>query len=88
MCFGAILLNRICEIVYAYEDVMGGGTACPTESLPPLYHDHKIRITRAVERQASLRLFQTYFANPDNRYWQGSLLARYTLAQKPVSLDG
>jgi len=88
MCFGAILLNGIYEVVYAYEDIMGGGTACPTDTLPPLYRDRTIRIVPHVEREASLNLFQAYFANPDNRYWHGSLLARYTLAQKPASADG
>ncbi len=88
MCFGALLLNGIREIVYAYEDVMGGGTACQTNKLPPLYRDHEIRIVSAVERQASLKLFQAYFANPDNHYWHDSLLARYTFAQKLAPLNG
>ena len=82
MCFGAILLSGIGEIVYAYEDVMGGGTACQTDTLTPLYRDHKIGIIAHVQRQASLKLFQAFFASTDNHYWQDSLLARYTLAQK------
>jgi len=88
MCFGALLLNGIREIVYAYEDVMGGGTACQTNKLTPLYRDHEIRMIGAVKRQASLRLFQTYFTNPDNQYWHASLLARYTLAQKLAPVGG
>jgi tRNA(adenine34) deaminase len=84
MCFGAILLNGIYEIVYAYEDVMGGGTSCPTSALTPLYSAPDIKIVAHVERQASLALFQAYFNNPDNHYWQGSLLAEYTLAQKAL----
>lgn len=82
MCFGAILLNGIYDIVYAYEDVMGGGTSCQTAALTPLYRDPQISIVPHVERRASLKLFQAYFQNPDNRYWQDSLLARYTLEQK------
>ena len=81
MCFGAILLNGIYEIVYAYEDVMGGGTSCPTTALAPLYSEPDVKITAHVERLASLELFQAYFKNPGNHYWQGSLLADYTLAQ-------
>ena len=82
MCFGAILLNGIYDIVYAYEDVMGGGTACPTAKLPALYSKPEIQIVAHIERQASLALFQAYFKNPDNHYWRDSLLAQYTLAQK------
>ncbi len=36
MCFGAILLAGIRKIVYAYEDVMGGGLQCDLQYLPPL----------------------------------------------------
>jgi tRNA(adenine34) deaminase len=82
MCFGAILLHGIREIVYAYEDVMGGGTTCRREALPLLYRRHQIKIVPHVERQASLKLFQAYFSNPANHYWRDSLLARYTLAQQ------
>ena len=36
MCFSAILLSGIGRIVYAYEDVMGGGTGCDRSGLAPL----------------------------------------------------
>lgn len=81
MCLGALLLSGIGEVVYAYEDVMGGGTGCDLAKLSPLYRDQKISIVPDILRQQSLDLFKAFFQNPDNRYWQGSLLARYTLSQ-------
>jgi len=79
MCFGAILLAEIGKIVYAYEDVMGGGLKCDLQTLAPLYRNHPIEITANVLRQESLALFKTFFENLNNGYWQGSLLAEYTL---------
>lgn len=38
MCFGAVLLSGIGTLVYAYEDVMGGGTACDHSGLPQCQH--------------------------------------------------
>jgi tRNA(adenine34) deaminase len=84
MCFGAIVLAGIRRIVYAYEDVMGGGTGCRLESLPPLYPDAGMTIVGHVLREPSLKLFKAFFAKPDNSYWKGSLLAEYTLAQNEV----
>ncbi len=81
MCFGAILLSGIGRIVYAYEDAMGGGTNCDLTYLSPLYQDNRIEIVRDVLRSESLKLFKAFFANPQNTYWQGSLLAEYTLCQ-------
>lgn len=81
MCFGAILICGIGRIVYAYEDVMGGGTRCDRRPLPPLYRDRSVEIVPGVLRSRSLALFKTYFENPENHYWRQSLLARYTLAQ-------
>ena len=83
MCFGAILLAGIRKIVYAYEDVMGGGLQCDLQALTPLYRDLPIEITANVLRQESLALFKTFFENPHNGYWQGSLLAEYTLNLQP-----
>ncbi len=83
MCFGAILLAGIRKIVYAYEDVMGGGLQCDLQYLPPLYQDIPIEISANVLRQESLVLFKTFFENPHNGYWQGSLLAEYTLNLQP-----
>jgi tRNA(adenine34) deaminase len=81
MCFGAILLSRVDRIVYAYEDVMGGGTRCDRSSLTPLYKDRRIAVVGSVMRKESLALFQTFFSNPANDYWQGSPLASYTLSR-------
>ena len=81
MCFGAILLNGISRIVYAYEDVMGGGTACQLDGLPRLYAESGIYISGGLLREKSLALFQAFFRDPRQSYWRGSLLARYTLAQ-------
>lgn len=79
MCFAAILLSGIGTIVYAFEDVMGGGTRCALENMPPLYADATIKIVPDVLRSESLSLFRSYFKNPGNEYWKGSLLYRYTL---------
>ncbi len=81
MCFGAILLSRIGQVVYAYEDVMGGGTGCDLTKMNPLYADQKISIVPHILREKSLVLFKNYFADPKNFYWKGSFLARYTLSQ-------
>lgn len=82
MCFGAVLISGIRRIVYAYEDVMGGGTACRLESLPPLYRDVKIRVVPHVLREQSLALFRRFFSDPKNTYLQASLLAEYTRCQR------
>ena len=82
MCFGAILLSGIGKIVYAYEDVMGGGTGCDIEPLSPLYRNSLIEIIPGILRKESLDIFKAFFSNPSNSYWKGSLLADYTLAQK------
>jgi tRNA(adenine34) deaminase len=81
MCLGALILSGIGQVVYAYEDVMGGGTKCDLSKLTPLYRDHKISIVPNILRRQSLELFKAFFRNPENRYWQGSLLAQYTLNQ-------
>ena len=82
MCFGALLIHGITKIVYAYEDVMGGGTVMDRSTLPPLYRDANVKITPHVGRNQSLALFQAFFARPDNHYWKDSLLAQYTLEQE------
>ena len=81
MCFAAILLSNIGTIVYAYEDVMGGGTKCDRSLLAPLY-GREITIVPNIMREKSLGLFKTFFSDPENEYWQGSLLADYTLEQE------
>ena len=80
MCLGALMLSGISEIVYAYEDVMGGGTRCDLTKLPSLYKNHRISIVPNILRKNSLQLFKAFFENPENSYWRGILLARYTLS--------
>lgn len=79
MCYAAIILSGIKRIVYAYEDVMGGGTGCDLSALTPLYRDSGITVVPHLLRSDSLRLFACFFSKKDNRYWKGSLLERYTL---------
>jgi len=79
MCFTTMLLSGIRNFVWAFEDVMGGGTNLPTKILNPLYAEMKIKLTGNVQRQESLKLFQQFFR--EHSYWQDSLLARYTLEQ-------
>ena len=84
MCFSAIVLSGICRIVYAYEDIMGGGTGCDRSGLPPLYRNAQLTVISGVLRENSLALFKQFFADSGNPYWADSLLSRYTLNQ-PVS---
>lgn len=81
MCYSALILAGIGEIVFAYEDVMGGGTGCDLAQLRPLYRNSRIEVLQGVLREKSLQLFKTYFSDPTNRYWKGSMLAQYTLNQ-------
>lgn len=81
MCYSTLLLNGVRNIVYAYEDVMGGGTNLPLAQLNPLYAEMKVNVSSHVLREQSLMLFQKFFANPENLYWKDSLLATYTLNQ-------
>lgn len=81
MCFSALVLHRIGRIVYAFEDPMGGGADCDRSRLRPLYRDAPVVVEAGARREESLRLFKAFFSDPRNRYWRGSLLAQYTLAQ-------
>jgi tRNA(adenine34) deaminase len=81
MCYSTMILNGIRNIVYGYEDVMGGGTNLPLDTLNPLYTEMEVLVTPHVLREQSLALFQKFFSNPDNLYWKDSLLANYTLKQ-------
>ncbi len=81
MCFSTLILNGIRTIVYAYEDVMGGGCGLELNRLAPLYSSMRVTVVSGVCRSTSLDLFKLFFSSPDNDYWQDSLLARYTLAQ-------
>ncbi|MFZ5758361.1 MAG: nucleoside deaminase [Thermodesulfobacteriota bacterium] len=81
MCHGALLLSGVTTIVYAYEDIMGGATGLRLAGLTPLYRQTEIDIVAHVLRRESLALFKQFFRDPANDYWQGSLLAKYTLAE-------
>jgi len=81
MCFSALVLNGIRTIVYAYEDVMGGGTSLDLSTLPSLYRDMEIDIIPGVCRNQSLKIFKQFFLDQNNTYWRDSLLARYTIEQ-------
>ena len=81
MCYGALLIAGIGRIVYAYEDIMGGGTCCDLSRLNPLYKNSPAKVVSGVLRSASLGMLKTYFADPANHYLTQSLLAEYTLEQ-------
>ncbi|MCF8050205.1 MAG: nucleoside deaminase [Desulfobacterales bacterium] len=82
MCYGAILLAGVERIVYGFEDIMGGAARCDRKGFAPLYRDNPVRVVEGVRRSECLLLFRRFFQNPENAYWQGSLLADYTLSQK------
>ncbi|UCD79848.1 MAG: nucleoside deaminase [Desulfobacterales bacterium] len=82
MCYSALIIAGIGRIVYAYEDVMGGGTCCDLARLNPLYKNSAVKVVPNVLRAASLKIFKTYFADPENHYLKQSLLAEYTLRQE------
>jgi tRNA(adenine34) deaminase len=79
MCYTTMLLSGIRRFVWAYEDIMGGGTSLPLQKLAPLYQDMKVELIPGVLRRESLELFGRFFQQYS--YWQGSQLADYTLAQ-------
>ena len=81
MCFAAIILSGIRTVVFAYEDVMGGGTGMDRSDLTPLYRDAQITVIPHVLRKKSLDLFYNFFNKDANLYWKGSLLESYTLNQ-------
>ena len=81
MCYVTLLLNGIRKIVYAYEDIMGGGTNLDLNELAPLYREMSVEIIPNVLRRESLELFKLFFADQDNTYWEGSPLEQYTLSQ-------
>lgn len=81
MCFAAVLLSRIGRVVYAYEDAMGGGSGVDLKQLSPLYRKSAVRVEGGLLREKSIRLFKTFFLDPRNDYWRGSLLEHYTLSQ-------
>ncbi len=62
MCYGASILAGIKRIVFAYEDVMGGGVACDLKNLTPLYRNCGIQVTGGVARKESMELFYAFFS--------------------------
>ena len=80
MCYATALLSGIRSFVYAYEDIMGGGSGLNLQQLPELYRAMDVEIRPAVRRTESLEMFQDFFHSHD--YWQNSLLAKYTAEQK------
>ncbi|MBF0451803.1 MAG: nucleoside deaminase [Candidatus Magnetomorum sp.] len=81
MCFSAIMIHGISRVVYAFEDVMGGGAGIDRSSLTPLYRNHHIEIVSGVCRTESLRLFQTFFSDTKNSYLTDSFLANHVRNQ-------
>lgn len=81
MCFSTLLVNNVLRVVYAYEDVMGGGTNIPLTQLAPLYSSLEVEIIRNVMRKESLELFKQFFGSDLSGYLQDTLLAEYTLKQ-------
>jgi tRNA(adenine34) deaminase len=64
MCFSALILAGIGEVVFAYEDAMVGGTGCDRSQMKALYRDSPIVVRPHVRRSESLALFQKFFADP------------------------
>ncbi len=81
MCYSTLLINGVRRFVYAYEDIMGGGTNLPLGQLSPLYKNMRAVITPGVLRSESLALFKKFFGGPQ-AYLRGTILAQYTLDTK------
>ena len=81
MCYVTMLLNGIRRFVYAYEDVMGGGTGLNLQDQKPLFREMQVEVVPHLCRAESLALFKEFFSDPENNYWQDSLLEKYTLDQ-------
>jgi tRNA(adenine34) deaminase len=81
MCYVTLLLNGIRKIVYGFEDIMGGGTNLDLQQLNLLYREMEVEVIPHVMRSESLALFNEFFENPGNTYWQDSPLAQHILAQ-------
>ena len=79
MCYAALLLSGCRSFVYAYEDVMGGGTGCDLSRLTPLYKNSPIKVVRGVLRTESLNLLKNFYADPANDYLKQSLLVEHIL---------
>jgi tRNA(adenine34) deaminase len=79
MCYSALIVNGIRNLVYAFEDVMGGGTRLDLASLNPLYSEMKMEISAGVLRKESLALLKAFFSDPRNDYLKGTLLEQHAL---------
>lgn len=82
MCFSTLIVNGIRNVVYSYEDAMGGGTNLPLSQLSPLYRQLDINIVDNILRDKSLALFQRFFTENQSNYLGNSYLEQYTLAQQ------
>jgi len=81
MCYAALIIAGIGQLVYGYEDVMGGGTGCELTRLNPIYKNSRVKVVPNILRAESLKMFKNFFANPANGYLKQSLLAEYTIRQ-------
>lgn len=81
MCFSTLILSGIRTIVYAYEDVMGGGSNLELKNLSPLYAGLDIKVTSGICRNKSIEMFKVFFGGEENQYLNNSILASYTLDQ-------
>ncbi|WP_417912503.1 nucleoside deaminase [Candidatus Electronema sp. TJ] len=79
MCYSTMLLSGIRRFVWAYEDVMGGGTSLPLDRLAPFYQNMQVELLPSLLRSESIALFAQFFQN--HSYWQDSLLSKFTLAE-------
>lgn len=86
MCYSTMIVNGVRSVVYAYEDVMGGGTNLPLNLLSPLYSSVEMSVIPDVMRKESLQLFQEFFRSNKSDYLKDTLLARYTMEQSSVSI--
>ncbi|MBW2318890.1 MAG: nucleoside deaminase [Deltaproteobacteria bacterium] len=77
MCYSALIINGIRTIVYAYEDVLGGGTDVDLKVLKPFYTAINAEIIPGILRQESIKLFKTFFSNPNNNYLKETALAKH-----------
>ncbi len=82
MCYGAIIISGIKKIVYAYEDIMGGGTDCDISYLKTLYKKSSVSIVSGILREESKNIFKNFFSDPNNKYLKNTLLARHALTHK------
>lgn len=81
MCYSTLVVNGVRNIVYAYEDAMGGGTGLELSALRPLYKNIEMNIVPNIMREQSLALFKEFFGR-NSGYLQDTFLAQYTLSQK------